>query len=245
LNSPAARQLRADFKAGRDSGRDLANTYLEQGKPGKAFGVAKKLMDDTVAASKDIPMTDAQRQDFMAPYVDLVNKMRVARDDAEAIKATMASSKWQAQLPTVPNTTNTGTNQPGQYPTYGGPPTPAGKPWATGGYITGAGTGTSDSIPAMLSNGEFVVRAAAVRALGIDTLTSINRADKMVDPSLYTRLASRDAARAPVAQPVAVQAQSGPAIGSVVVNNPAQTVDVERAVLTALRRAERIKRERG
>jgi hypothetical protein len=42
-----------------------------------------------------------------------------------------------------------------------------------------------------------------------------------------------------------VQAQSGPAIGSVVVNNPAQTVDVERAVLTALRRAERIKRERG
>jgi hypothetical protein len=97
----------------------------------------------------------------------------------------------------------------------------------------------------MLSNGEFVVRAAAVRALGIDTLSSINRADKMVDPSLYTRLASRDAARVPVAQPVAVQAQSGPAIGSVVVNNPAQTVDVERAVLTALRRADRIKRERG
>jgi hypothetical protein len=116
---------------------------------------------------------------------------------------------------------------------------------ATGGYISGPGTGTSDSIPMNLSNGEFVVRAAAVRALGIDTLASINRADKMIDPSLYTRLASRDAARAPVAQPVAVQAQSGPAIGSVVVNNPAQTVDVERAVLTALRRAERIKRERG
>ena len=116
---------------------------------------------------------------------------------------------------------------------------------ADGGPVWGPGTGTSDSIPMNLSNGEFVVRAAAVRALGIDTLASINRADKMVDPSLYTRLASRDAARAPVPQPVAVQAQSGPAIGSVVVNNPAQTVDVERAVLTALRRADRIKRERG
>ena len=35
--------------------------------------------------------------------------------------------------------------------------------YATGGAVKGAGTGTSDSIPAMLSNGEFVVNAAAVR----------------------------------------------------------------------------------
>lgn len=34
---------------------------------------------------------------------------------------------------------------------------------ATGGRIVGAGSGTSDSIPAMLSNGEFVVNAAAAR----------------------------------------------------------------------------------
>lgn len=34
---------------------------------------------------------------------------------------------------------------------------------ATGGYIYGPGSGTSDSIPAMLSNGEFVVNAAATR----------------------------------------------------------------------------------
>jgi hypothetical protein len=33
--------------------------------------------------------------------------------------------------------------------------------FATGGHITGAGTSTSDSIPARLSNGEFVVNAAA------------------------------------------------------------------------------------
>jgi tape measure domain-containing protein len=32
---------------------------------------------------------------------------------------------------------------------------------ATGGHITGPGTGTSDSIPTMLSNGEFVINAAA------------------------------------------------------------------------------------
>lgn len=34
--------------------------------------------------------------------------------------------------------------------------------YATGGHVRGAGSGTSDSIPAMLSNGEFVARAAVV-----------------------------------------------------------------------------------
>ncbi len=45
---------------------------------------------------------------------------------------------------------------------------------ATGGYITGPGTGTSDSIPAMLSNGEYVIRSAAVDRIGIGTLDAIN-----------------------------------------------------------------------
>lgn len=45
---------------------------------------------------------------------------------------------------------------------------------ATGGYITGPGTGTSDSIPAMLSNGEFVIRSAAVDQVGLQTLEAIN-----------------------------------------------------------------------
>ncbi|OOF65125.1 tape measure protein [Rodentibacter sp. Ppn85] len=46
---------------------------------------------------------------------------------------------------------------------------------ATGGYIRGAGTSTSDSIPARLSNGEYVVRAAAVSRYGVDFLHAINR----------------------------------------------------------------------
>jgi hypothetical protein len=37
---------------------------------------------------------------------------------------------------------------------------------AGGGLIRGPGTGTSDSIPARLSNGEYVVRAAVVRQPG-------------------------------------------------------------------------------
>ncbi len=46
--------------------------------------------------------------------------------------------------------------------------------YAAGGLVTGAGSGTSDSIPAMLSNGEFVVNArAANQNRGL--LESINR----------------------------------------------------------------------
>lgn len=37
---------------------------------------------------------------------------------------------------------------------------------ATGGYISGPGTGTSDSIAARLSNGEFVIKAASVNKFG-------------------------------------------------------------------------------
>ena len=43
------------------------------------------------------------------------------------------------------------------------------------GYILGPGTETSDSIPAMLSRGEFVLRAAAVRKWGLGFLHALNR----------------------------------------------------------------------
>lgn len=53
------------------------------------------------------------------------------------------------------------------------PPKPQG--FATGGYISGPGSGTSDSIPALLSSGEYVIRAAAVRKLGKNALDLLNR----------------------------------------------------------------------
>ena len=46
--------------------------------------------------------------------------------------------------------------------------------FATGGYVSGKGTSTSDSIYARLSDGEYVIRAAAVRMLGVDTLDALN-----------------------------------------------------------------------
>ena len=48
------------------------------------------------------------------------------------------------------------------------------KKFAAGGLVSGAGTATSDSIPARLSAGEYVVRAAAVRQVGVAFLDSLN-----------------------------------------------------------------------
>ena len=45
---------------------------------------------------------------------------------------------------------------------------------ASGGYITGPGTATSDSIPAWLSNGEYVMRAAAVDKYGVGMMHRLN-----------------------------------------------------------------------
>ncbi|WP_052193496.1 phage tail tape measure protein [Pseudomonas sp. 11/12A] len=46
--------------------------------------------------------------------------------------------------------------------------------YATGGLISGPGTGTSDSIVARLSNGEYVLTADAVRTYGTDLLDKMN-----------------------------------------------------------------------
>ena len=49
-----------------------------------------------------------------------------------------------------------------------------GKGFAIGGPVFGPGTGTSDSIHARLSNGEYVIRAAAVKAYGSSLFSALN-----------------------------------------------------------------------
>lgn len=49
-----------------------------------------------------------------------------------------------------------------------------GNAFASGGSVAGPGTGTSDSIPAMLSNGEYVLNAQAVDRLGVPFLNGLN-----------------------------------------------------------------------
>lgn len=46
--------------------------------------------------------------------------------------------------------------------------------FAEGGYVKGSGSGTGDSIPARISPGEYVMKASAVRKLGVGYLNSLN-----------------------------------------------------------------------
>ena len=60
------------------------------------------------------------------------------------------------------------------------PPAPSGNiPFlytgATGGLVTGPGTATSDSIPSLLSNGEFVIPARSVQKFGVDFFESLRK----------------------------------------------------------------------
>lgn len=74
----------------------------------------------------------------------------------------------------------------------------AGQKFASGGIIYGPGTSTSDSIPAMLSNGEYVVRAAAVRKIGLPTLNAINAGRGFADGGIASASAFVGKSQAPV-----------------------------------------------
>ena len=55
--------------------------------------------------------------------------------------------------------------------------------FATGGFVSGRGSRTSDSIPAMLSNGEYVIQANAVARYGTDFMNSLNQMQVQRGPS--------------------------------------------------------------
>lgn len=55
----------------------------------------------------------------------------------------------------------------------GGPKAFLGKGFATGGFVPGSGSG--DTVPAMLTPGEFVIRKSAAQAMGAEALHGINK----------------------------------------------------------------------
>lgn len=79
--------------------------------------------------------------------------------------------------------------------------------FASGGYVTGPGTATSDSVPARLSTGEYVLNASAVRRVGVDFLHALNGG--MFAPRwLGSRLAFAEGGQVPAAQPAPAPAPS-------------------------------------
>ena len=65
--------------------------------------------------------------------------------------------------------------------------------YASGGKVHGPGSGTSDSVPAMLSNGEYVVSAGAVNRVGVGTLNAINSGQSFAGGGMGSEGMSEDA----------------------------------------------------
>ncbi|MCX5586039.1 hypothetical protein [Streptomyces erythrochromogenes] len=95
---------------------------------------------------------------------------------------------------------------------------------AEGGIIRGPGTSTSDSIPAMLSDGEYVIRAAAVDRIGQGALDALNSG---------RGLPAMAAASAPAAMPAA-RAASPTVINNITVNGAMDPLAVARQIQTLL-----------
>lgn len=120
--------------------------------------------------NRDARVTARGARQAAADAVNVANKLRAIPDarpniTVEKAQAVAAIAQVTANLAAVQSKTiylNVERHETG------------GKGAASGGYITGPGSATSDSIPAWLSNGEYVMRAAAVNKYGVDTFHKLN-----------------------------------------------------------------------
>ncbi|MCG2574230.1 hypothetical protein LVY74_11780 [Acinetobacter sp. ME22] len=105
------------------------------------------------------------------------NLASVMMNSYAAISAAWASAPFPYNLPAVAMTTvQTGVLQAALQAF-----TPNASGYATGGHITGKGTGTSDEIPIWASNGEFMMKATAVSKLGLANLNYMNATGELPD----------------------------------------------------------------
>jgi hypothetical protein len=115
------------------------------------------------------------------------------------------------------------------------------KGFATGGLVSGPGSSTSDSIPARLSAGEYVLRAAAVRRLGVDFLHALN-GGFAVPRWQGVRLAFAEGGLVPPAAPATAGPGAGQAVRIVNVIDPSLAADYltspagEKSILNILSR---------
>ena len=119
---------------------------------------------------------DQQRQALESAQTNEINNLKVkingvwyTKEQLTAKESTL--NRLSAKNAIKNNTSNISTVSP--YAMGGSV-----KHYRPGGNVRGPGTGTSDDIPAMLSNGEYVIRAKAVKALGVDILDRMNHAEK-------------------------------------------------------------------
>lgn len=196
---------------------DVIHTYMET-------GASYRIDADTSEADAKIAATRKTAEDRVTTPQDLDNTSAVSKEQAFRRQAStdIVTHQYIYQH-VVPPAASGGLIQ---YFASGG----YAKRFDTGGRVSGAGTSTSDSIPAMLSNGEYVIRAAAVRKMGVGFLDMINR--MQLDTM---KLASGGS----VSQSAPAQTNAAGHFGTLDINiggTPIGTVMTDREVAEALQR---------
>lgn len=169
-----------DFKSAEQSAQKVVaqlKALGEAGKISKGFlktllGQASELGDAAFNGLEEQQQAavDAAKQKLqdLLNDLDLLKKIEIGFDTDSAFQSVEAlRAKFQEYLQ----------NNPIVVPVQAGgadPKLPDAPGFASGGSVSGPGTGTSDSILSWLSNGEFVLKAAAVRRYGLGFLHRLN-----------------------------------------------------------------------
>ena len=156
------------------SGRDTIESLIDMAQKAGEVGLSTATMSEKVGAAdqalglltdalNNTQMSPGTRDMLLATFQALIDDLREAGVNVDGLQAKLDALKNKTVTVTVLTKYD-----------YQGQETASGRPIATGGLVTGPGTSTSDSIPARLSNGEFVIRAASVRKFGSAFFKQLN-----------------------------------------------------------------------
>lgn len=136
---------------------ELTSEFADQNEALSVFSKALALFEIAMNQGKAIAAGVAS-----AMSVPFPGNIAAIATTVAAIASTITSALKVVKGTTQPKATGTESRQ-GQVSYF-----------SEGGYVSGEGTSTSDSISAQLSNGEYVVNAASTRAVGVNLLNAIN-----------------------------------------------------------------------
>lgn len=166
LATAAEKKLQAALKLAEDVG-DVTSIENISGELAQLQEVGAGLDKQKQAEAEQRAQSQAELLKNLQAQLDAMTaQARTIEVQAEVTQAQTAIAGLKAQLDEIKDKTVTVTVQ---QTTAGAAPG-----YYTGGLIRGPGTGTSDSILARLSNGEYVVKAAAVSHYGANLLNRIN-----------------------------------------------------------------------
>lgn len=148
------------------TGNDVITSMVKQGKSAdEVTAKYNKVRGSLVDQARQFGMTKAEAEKYVSQILktpkEVTTRVKAVTDKQEVLD-------YQRLLRQTPNLVLT------QFQASYGVAGRQGDQRAQGGYIAGPGSATSDSIPAWLSNGEYVIRASAVNKVGVGFLNAIN-----------------------------------------------------------------------